>query len=76
MLLLPVPFLRGFGLGGLLVPCVSVVCALTLLPVLMLTLGERLEGLRLVPRRLAERRHAVETRLWTAHAGWVMRRAR
>ena len=76
MLLLPVPFLRGFGLGGLLVPGVSVVCALTLLPVLMLTLGERLEGLRLVPRRLAERRHAAETRLWTAHAGWVMRRAR
>ena len=76
MILLPVPFLRGFGLGGLLVPCVSVVCALTLLPVLMLTLGERLEGLRLVPRRLAERRHAAETRLWTAHAGWVMGRAR
>ena len=58
MLLLPVPFLRGFGLGGLLVPAVSMVCALTLLPVLLLALGERLEGLRLMPRRLAERRHA------------------
>jgi RND superfamily putative drug exporter len=76
MLLLPVPFLRGFGLGGLLVPCVSIVCALTLLPVLMLTLGERLENVRLVPRRLAERRHAAESRLWTAHTGWVMGRAR
>jgi RND superfamily putative drug exporter len=76
MLLLPVPFLRGFGLGGLLVPGVSIVCALTLLPVLMLSLGDRLEGLRLVPHRLAERRHAAEARLWTAHAGWVMGRAK
>jgi RND superfamily putative drug exporter len=76
MLLLPVPFLRGFGLGGLLVPGVSIVCALTLLPVLMLGLGERLERLRLVPRGLAERRHAAEARLWTAHAGWVMGRAK
>jgi RND superfamily putative drug exporter len=76
MLLLPVPFLRGFGVGGLLVPGVSILCALTLLPVLMLALGERLEGIRLVPRALAERRHAAETRLWTAHAGWVMGRAK
>jgi RND superfamily putative drug exporter len=76
MLLLPVPFLRGFGLGGLLVPIVSIVCALTLLPVLLLAFGERLEGLRLVPRRTAERRHAFETRLWTNHAGWVMGRAK
>jgi len=76
MLLLPVPFLRGFGVGGLLVPAVSIVCALTLLPVLMLALGERLEALRLLPRAFAERRHAAETRLWTAHAGWVMDRAK
>ena len=61
MLLLPVPFLRGFGVGGLLVPGVSVLCALTLLPVLLLAVGERLEGLRLMPRRLLERRHALET---------------
>ncbi|HET9115170.1 MAG TPA: MMPL family transporter [Gaiellaceae bacterium] len=76
MLLLPVPFLRGFGLGGLLVPAVSVVCALTLLPVLLSLAGDRLERIRLVPHRLIERRHHGELRLWHWHAGWVMRRAK
>jgi RND superfamily putative drug exporter len=76
MLLLPVPFLRGFGLGGLLVPAVSVVCALTLLPVLLSLVGDRLERIRLVPHRLMERRHHGELRLWHWHAGWVMRRAK
>ena len=76
MLLLPVPFLRGFGVGGLVIPVVSMACALTLLPVLLLTFGERLERIRLIPHGLAERRHAGELRLWAAHAGWVMRRAK
>ena len=67
MLLMPVPFLRGFGLGGLLVPAISVLCALTLLPVLLLALGERLERLRLIPARLAQRRDAFELRFWTRH---------
>ena len=76
MLLLPVPFLRGFGVGGLLIPLVSVACGLTLLPVVLATFGERLERVRLLPGSFAERRHAAEQRLWTAHAGWVMRRAK
>src|SRR5579862_7290667 len=76
MLLLPVPFLRGFGLGGLLVPAVSVVCALTLLPALLSLVGDRLERIRLVPHRVMERRHHGELRLWHWHAGWVMRRAK
>ncbi len=76
MLLLPVPFLRGFGVGGLLVPLVSIVCALTLLPVMLATFGERLERVRILPRRFAERRHARELRLWAAHTRRVMRRAK
>jgi RND superfamily putative drug exporter len=76
MLLLPVPFLRGFGVGGLVIPVVSMVCALTLLPVMLMTFGERLESLRIMPRGLAERRHAGEIRLWTRHTGWVMKRAK
>jgi RND superfamily putative drug exporter len=76
MLLLPVPFLRGFGVGGLLVPLISIACALTLLPVLLVTFGRQLERARFIPRGFAERRHAGETRLWAAHAGWVMRRAK
>jgi RND superfamily putative drug exporter len=76
MLLLPVPFLRGFGVGGLVIPLVSIVCALTLLPVMLATFGERLERVRLLPHSLLERRHAGELRLWTAHVRWVMRRAK
>ncbi len=76
MVLLPVPFLRGFGVGGLLVPLLSIACALTLLPVILFALGERLEGLRLLPLPLAERRHAFELRAWIALTSWVMRRAK
>jgi RND superfamily putative drug exporter len=76
MLLLPVPFLRGFGVGGLLVPVLSIACALSLLPVMLLTLGERLEAIHLLPQRVAERRHALEYRLWASHTSWVMRRAK
>ena len=76
MLLLPVPFLRGFGVGGLLVPVISIACALTLLPVLLLAAGERLERVRFFSRPLSERRHAFEVRLWSRHASWVMKRAR
>jgi RND superfamily putative drug exporter len=62
--------------GGLLIPLVSIVCALTLLPVLLAAFGERLERARLLPLALAERRHAGELRLWTLHVLWAMRRAK
>jgi RND superfamily putative drug exporter len=39
--LVPVPFIRSLGLGGVLVPLVSVVAALTLQPVLLGLLGAR-----------------------------------
>jgi putative drug exporter of the RND superfamily len=40
---LPVPFLRSVGYGGLLIPLVSVAVALTLLPVILATVGPRLD---------------------------------
>ena len=43
MLVLPVPFLRSIGYGGLLIPIVSVAVALTLLPIVLATLGARLD---------------------------------
>jgi len=76
MLLLPVPFLRGFGLGGLLVPLISVACGLTLLPVLLVTFGERLEHVRLVPRSLSGYLARGERSFWALHARWVMRHAK
>ena len=43
LIALPVPFLRSIGYGGMLIPLVSVVVATTLLPVLLATLGPRLD---------------------------------
>ncbi|WP_199751921.1 MMPL family transporter [Actinoplanes sp. ATCC 53533] len=47
LILLPVPFLRSIGYGGLLIGLISVLVAITLLPVLLATAGSRLEW----PRR-------------------------
>ena len=40
---LPLPFLRSIGYGGMLIPLVSTVVAITLLPVVLSTLGSRLD---------------------------------
>jgi putative drug exporter of the RND superfamily len=40
---LPVPFLRSVGYAGMLIPLISVAVALTLLPVLLATVGPRLD---------------------------------
>jgi len=40
---LPLPFLRSMGYGGLLIPVMSVAVALTLLPVVLHSLGRRLD---------------------------------
>jgi RND superfamily putative drug exporter len=73
MLFMPLPFMRGFGLGGLIIPTVSVVCALTLLPVLLYQLTHRLDRVRLVPRAVTERREAQQN-FWTKLAHAIMRR--
>jgi RND superfamily putative drug exporter len=42
LIALPVPFLRSVGFTGLLIPVISVIAALTLLPALLLVAGDRL----------------------------------
>jgi putative drug exporter of the RND superfamily len=68
LLLVPVPFLHSMGVGGLLIPLVSVLAALTLLPVLLATVGPWLEW----PRRRAAR--ALMHGRWDAWARLVVRR--
>jgi RND superfamily putative drug exporter len=46
LIVLPVPFLRSVGIGGMLVPLISIAAAITLLPVLLSTIGPRLDRLR------------------------------
>ncbi len=64
---LPVPFLRSVGFGGMLIPLVSVAVAVTLLPVVLATIGPRLDW----PRG---RREAHVSHAWTAWARMVIRR--
>jgi uncharacterized membrane protein YdfJ with MMPL/SSD domain len=73
MLFMPLPFMRGFGIGGLVIPLVSVLCALTLLPVLMWFLAAKLDGVRLLPRWIIDRREA-ETNFWVRLSRTIMRR--
>jgi RND superfamily putative drug exporter len=63
---LPVPFLRSIGIAGLLIALVSVAVAVTLLPVLLATIGPRLDW----PRN---RRDARASRAWSAWARLVVR---
>jgi RND superfamily putative drug exporter len=67
LVVLPVPFLQSIGFGGLLIPLVSVVVACTLLPVLLSTVGPRLDW----PRHGHSER---PSRLWAAWARGVVRR--
>jgi len=63
---LPVPFLRSIGIAGLLIALVSVAVAVTLLPVVLATVGPRLDW----PRN---RRDARASRAWSAWARLVVR---
>ena len=73
MLAMPLPFMRGFGIGGLFIPLVSIVCALTLLPVLLYFLAAKLDRVRVIPKRITERREA-ELNFWVRLSRWIMRR--
>jgi putative drug exporter of the RND superfamily len=71
MIVLPVPMLRSVGYGGVLVPLVSVAVAVTLLPVILATVGPRLDWPRLRTERSASRVFAawargVYRRRWVA----------
>ena len=65
LIVLPAPALRSIGIGGMLVPAVSVAVTLTLLPVLLATVGSRMDW----PRR----RRPVARRAWRAWALLVVR---
>jgi RND superfamily putative drug exporter len=73
MILLPLPLLRGMGVGGMLIPVVSVLAAITLLPALLAVMGERVNHVRVMPRRLLDRGHG-EDGAWGRWARFVLRR--
>jgi RND superfamily putative drug exporter len=73
LVLLPIPFLRSLGYGGLLIPMVTVVAAITLLPVLLSTWGPRLDRRTRWANRRHQRRSGGPSRAWVAWTRGVIR---
>jgi RND superfamily putative drug exporter len=67
LIALPLPFLRSMGYGGMLIPLVSTVAAITLLPVVLAKVGHRLDW----PHRRTDDK---ASRAWTRWAEAVSRR--
>ncbi|MDB5067841.1 MAG: conserved rane protein of unknown function [Chloroflexi bacterium] len=66
LVVLPVPGLRSVGIGGMLIPVVSVAVSLTLLPALLGGIGPRIDWPRV-------RKEAHASRAWTAWARLIVR---
>ena len=67
LIALPLPFLRSMGYGGMLIPLVSTLVAITLLPVVLAKLGPRLDW----PHRRTDDK---ASRAWTRWAQAIARR--
>jgi RND superfamily putative drug exporter len=66
LIVLPVPALRSIGIGGMIVPAVSVAATMTLLPVLLATVGPKMDW----PRR----NRPTASRAWAGWARLVVRK--
>jgi RND superfamily putative drug exporter len=73
MVILPVPVIRSIGIGGLLIPAVSVLVAITLMPAVFMVLGHRINRVRVMPKRIVEGSD-LEAGFWWRWAKLVMRR--
>ena len=62
MVLLPLPLLRSMGIGGMLIPVVSVIATLTLLPAMLSVLGTRINKVRVMPKRFIDHGHPEDGR--------------
>jgi RND superfamily putative drug exporter len=75
LVLMPLPFMRSMGVGGLLVPLVSIIASATFLPAFLAIMGPRVNRLRVVPRRVLDQRASKEeTGAWHRMATAIMRR--
>ena len=74
LLLMPLPFIRSMGAGGVLIPLVSIAASATLLPALLSLLGTGVNWGPVVPRRLLARRASAEGGFWSRLAHAIMRR--
>jgi RND superfamily putative drug exporter len=75
LVFMPLPFMRSMGVGGLLVPLVSIAASATLLPALLAMMGTRVNRWRIIPKRILDKRAAADTTgFWHRLATAIMRR--
>jgi RND superfamily putative drug exporter len=74
LVLMPLPFIRSMGVGGIVIPLVSVLAAMTLLPALLGVMGGGVNRLRVVPRRVMESRDDSESGLWARLSRAIIKR--
>jgi putative drug exporter of the RND superfamily len=73
LVIIPIPVIRSIGIGGMLIPAVSVLVAITMLPALLSLLGHRINSVRVMPKRIVEGSDR-EAGFWWRWAHLVMRR--
>src|SRR6266567_3335263 len=73
MVILPIPVIRSIGIGGMLIPAVSVLSSITLLPAMLAILGPKINRLRVMPKRIVERQDPTHG-FWHRWAQIVVRR--
>ena len=66
LIVVPVPFLRSMGIGGMLIPIVSVAVVLTLLPALLSSFGPKIDWPRI-------RHEGVASRGWSSWSRMIVR---
>jgi RND superfamily putative drug exporter len=71
LVILPLPFLRSIGYAGMLIPLISVIVAMTLLPIVLVKFGDRLDWPHVRSEEMASRpwsrwAHLVVRRRWIA----------
>lgn len=72
LIAIPLPFLRSIGLGGLLIPLLSVATSTTLVPVLLHRFGPRLQWPRRTAHDPTSPRWAAIARRVVRHPWWVI----
>jgi RND superfamily putative drug exporter len=73
MVIIPIPVIRSIGIGGMLIPAVSVIVSITMLPAILSLLGHRINSWRVMPKRIVEGSDR-EAGFWWRWAHLVMRR--
>ncbi|WP_332662798.1 MMPL family transporter [Aeromicrobium sp.] len=66
LIVVPVPFLRSMGIGGMLIPIVSVAVVLTMLPALLSSIGPKIDWPRI-------RKEGVASKGWSGWSRLIVR---